>query len=182
MEKVNIKLLKTSRNYAAALFETAEKQNATNSVLNDIDLISKTLFENSNLNDFLKNPIIDLKDKKSAIEEIFNEKILKISKNFLLLLADNSRFDIFFDIEKEYKNLIDKSNNKVVVKAVSAIPVKDYLKYKLQSKLEFLLSKKVEIQYEINPEIIGGLIIETEGKVIDNSVQTQLNKIKKQLI
>lgn len=60
--------------------------------------------------------------------------------------------------------------------------MKDYLKERLQNKLEEKLSKRVEIVYSIDPEIVGGMIVEVEGKTIDNSVVTKLKNIKKQLI
>lgn len=182
MEQINIKLLKTARNYASALFETALPQNISDSVMNDINLIADTVKENNELQKFLNNPVIKTDDKKSALKEIFENKINLITLNFLFLLADNSRFDAVQEIRKEYKELTDKSRNLVLVKAISAVSVKDYLKQKLKAKLESILYKNVEIQYEINPEIIGGLILEVNGKTIDNSVYTQLKNIKKQLI
>ena len=60
--------------------------------------------------------------------------------------------------------------------------MKDFLKEKLKRKLEEKLSKQVEIEYSINPEIVGGMIVELDGKTIDNSVATKLKNIKKQLI
>ena len=68
------------------------------------------------------------------------------------------------------------------MKAVTAVEMKDYLKEKLKRKLEEKLSKQVEIEYSIDPEIVGGMIVEIDGKTIDNSVVTKLKNIKKQLI
>ena len=182
MEKVNIKLLKTSKNYAAALFETAQSGNVTEKVFDDIKLITETVNNNPELRQFLNNPIIKSEDKKSAVSEIFETKIHPYTHNFLLLIADNGRFEILSDICTEYKELLDKSKNVVHVKAVSAVEMKDYLKEKLKAKIESIMNKNAEIHYEINPEIIGGLIIETEGKTIDSSVLSQLRNIKKQMI
>ncbi|MBQ2644920.1 ATP synthase F1 subunit delta [bacterium] len=182
MEKINIKLLKTSKSYASALFETAKKQQIEDSVLTDINFIAKTIEENSNLSSFLNNPIIKIEDKKSVMTEIFGNKISNITQNFLLLLADNSRYGVIYDIQREYKELINRNKNIIFVKAVSAIEIKDYLKEKLKRKIESIIDKNAEISYEINPDIIGGLVIEIDGKTIDNSVQTQLKNIKKQLI
>ena len=101
--------------------------------------------------------------------------------NCLYLLADNSRFDIFEEIECELKELEKEKNNLVTVKAISAIEIKDYLKEKLINKLQTILSKRVEVEYSVNPSIIGGLILEVNGKTIDSSVETKLKNIKKQL-
>ncbi|MCR5261334.1 MAG: ATP synthase F1 subunit delta [Candidatus Gastranaerophilales bacterium] len=182
MEKTNIKLLKTSKNYAAALFETAQSHNAEETVFSDIKLVTETILSNKELQQFLKNPVIKVEDKKSAVTEIFDGKLQNFTQNLLLLLADNARFELLSDICSEYRELMDKSKNIVHVKAVSAVEIKEHLKEKLKTKIESIMKKNAEIQYEINPEIIGGLIIEAEGKTIDSSVLTQLKNIKKQMI
>ena len=129
----------------------------------------------------MTNPIITADDKKDAIKQIFGNDYLDITMNFLYLLADNSRFDIFEEIECELKELEKEKNNLVTVKAISAIEIKDYLKEKLINKLQTILSKRVEVEYSVNPSIIGGLILEVNGKTIDSSVETKLKNIKKQL-
>lgn len=182
MEKVNSKIIKTARKYAEALFDVAINNDATDSVLNDIILLSDTINESNELNVFLNNPVIEVSDKKSVLQEIFGEKICEYSMNFLLIIADNARFDAIEGIRYEYGNLLNSYKNIVEVKAVSAVEMKDFLKEKLKNKLENLLSKQTEIQYEINPDIIGGLVLELNGKTIDCSIQTQLKNIKKQLM
>lgn len=182
MDKINTKLANTAKKYAEALFEVSEKNDATNSVIDDITLISDTFSENKELGNFLLNPIIKLEDKKDAIKQIFDGKVSETVMNFLYLLADNSRFDAVYEIKNAFVDLIKNKQNLISVKAVTAVEMKDYLKEKLQKKLEEKLSKRVEILYSINPNIVGGMVIEIDGKTIDNSVVTKLKNIKKQLI
>lgn len=182
MDKINTKLANTAKKYAEALFEVSEKNDATDSVMNDISLISDTFSENKELGNFMLNPIIKLEDKKDAIKQIFEGKVSETVMNFLYLLADNSRFDAVFEIKNAFVELIKNKQNLVSVKAITAVEMKDYLKEKLQRKLEEKLSKRVEIIYSVTPEIVGGMVIETDGKTIDNSVVTKLKNIKKQLI
>lgn len=181
MAEVNIKNSRTARKYAEAMFETSETQGNTERVLTEITDAKKVFDENSELKRFLTNPIITADDKKDAIKQIFGNDYLEITMNFLYLLADNSRFDIFEEIECELKELEKEKNNLVTVRAISAIEIKDYLKEKLINKLQTILSKRVEVEYSVNPSIIGGLILEVNGKTIDSSVETKLKNIKKQL-
>ncbi|MGN0004785.1 MAG: ATP synthase F1 subunit delta [Candidatus Gastranaerophilaceae bacterium] len=178
---VNIKNSRTAKKYAEALFETSETQGNTERVLTEISDVRKVFEENSELQRFLTNPIITANDKKDAVKQIFGNDFLEITINFLYLLADNSRFDIFEEIEKELNELEKEKNNLITVKAVSAIEIKDYLKEKLVNKLQTILSKRVEVEYSVNPSIIGGLILEVNGKTVDDSVETKLKNIKKQL-
>lgn len=182
MSKINAKLANTAKKYAEALFDIAEKTNTTDSVTEDICLIFDTFNENAELQSFLSNPIIKLEDKKDSIKQIFEGKVTSSSMNLLYLLADNSRFEAISEIKNAYIELIKQKQNLVTVTAITAVEMKDYLKERLQNKLEEKLSKRVEIVYSIDPEIVGGMIVEVEGKTIDNSVVTKLKNIKKQLI
>lgn len=182
MDKINSKLANTAKKYAEALFEVTENLNTTNSVIDDVNLISDTFCENSELRTFMSNPIIKLEDKKDAIKQIFEGKVSETAINLLYLLADNSRSDAISEIKNAYIELNNQKQNLMTVKAVTAVEMKDYLKEKLKRKLEEKLSKQVEIEYSIDPEIVGGMIVEIDGKTIDNSVVTKLKNIKKQLI
>ena len=182
MEKINVKLIKIAKKYAQALFEVTEKNTVTDSVISDVDLIVMTIKENIELYNFLTNPVVTVIDKKSALKEIFEGKIKEESLNLLFVLADNMRFDAIEEIKKAYIELVNQTKNVLIVRAVSAINIKEHLKDKLKGKLERILSKQVEINYEINPQIIGGLILDVDGKTIDNSILTQLKNMKKQII
>lgn len=182
MAEVNIKNSRTAKKYAEALFETSEAQGKTGRVLTEITDAKKVFDENSELKRFLINPIITADDKKDTIKQIFGNDYLDITMNFLYLLADNSRYDIFEEITEKLKEAEKEKHNIIVVKAISAIEIKEYLKEKLKEKLQTILSKRVEIEYSIEPSIIGGLILEVNGKTIDSSVETKLKNIKKQLI
>lgn len=181
METINIKLANIAKKYAEALFEVTENANTTNSVIADVELISDAFCENSELKTFMVNPIIKIEDKKDAIKQIFEGKVSETAMNFLYLLIDNSRVDAVSEVKNAYLELIKAKQNLVSIKAVTAVEMKDFLKEKLKRKLEEKLSKQVEIEYSIDPKIVGGLIVEMDGKTIDNSVVTKLKNIKKQL-
>lgn len=182
MNKINTKLANTARKYAKALFEVTENSKTTNSVIDDINLISDTFSQNAELRIFMSNPIIKFEDKKDVIKQIFENKVTETAMNFLYLLTDNSRFEVIYEIKEAYVELIKKRQNLMTVKAVTAVEMKDFLKESLKKRLEEKFSKRVEIEYSIDPEIVGGMIVEIDGKTIDNSVATKLKNIKKQLI
>lgn len=179
---VNIQQIKTSKKYAEALFDIAQKHDKTESVLSDLQTVTETFDSSSELQNYFDNPIISQKDKKDVIKELFETKIEQITLNFLFLLTDNYKIELLPDILLKLNELKLKNMEIITVKAISAVTMKDFLKDKLKSKLETLLSKKVQIKYEVNKEIIAGLIVEIEGKTIDDSVLAKIKNIKKQLI
>lgn len=177
-----IRITKTSKKYAEALFETAQKLNIQEKVYETLCTLSEAINSNKDLFNFLDSPIIKTEDKKDVINKLFENNEELIIKNFLYLLSDNSRIELFDEITEDYKNRLNESKEIVSVKAVTAVDMKDYLKEKLKNKLESQLQKKVIIDFETDSEIIGGLVLEVEGTTIDSSVQTKLNNIKKQLV
>lgn len=182
MENINVKQVKTAEKYAEALFEIAQNQGNVEMVLSDLNLITETLRNSSELRQFINNPVIELNDKKDVLRQLFENHVSQIVTNFVYVICDNSRFEAFPEIYRKYLELIHKKEGIVTVKATSAVEMKDFLKDKLQKKLEQQLSQKVKIEYEINPEIIAGLIVEVNGKTFDNTVVTKIKNIKKQLI
>ena len=85
-------------------------------------------------------------------------------------------------IKEEFEELKNKNTGVLTAKAITAVVMKEELKEKLKSKLEQKFSKEIKLEYEVNPEIIGGLIVDVDGKTIDSSVLTKIKNIKKQLI
>lgn len=177
-----MKITKTSKKYAEALFETAEKQNLREKVFENLMLINETLKTNNELMNFLISPIIKTADKKDVINKIFGNNIEETAVNFLYLLSDNSRFELTEEIVEVYKHIYNKVNETVSVKVITAVVMKDYLRQKLQQKLENILRKKVIIDYEVNSDIIAGLVLEVDGTTTDSSIQTKLKNIKKQIV
>lgn len=179
---VNTQQIKTSKKYAEALFDIAQKYNKTDIVLSNLHTVADAFGSSRELCNFFANPIITNKDKKDVIKELFETRTEQITLNFLYLLTDNYKMDLLPDIALKFNEIKLDKQEIITVKAISAVIMKDFLKEKLKNKLESLLSKKVEIEYEVKAEIIAGLIVEIEGKTIDNSVLRKIKNIKKQLI
>ncbi len=182
MGKNNTKEIRTAKKYSEALYDVGERQGKISDINTDLKFVAQTINSNEELENFFKNPVITLNDKKDVINQLFREKINETTINFLYILVDNGRIEILTIIADEFEKLIKEKTGITVVKAISAVEIKGYLKEKLENKIEQMIGKKVQIEYEIKPEIIAGLIVEIEGKTLDNSIRTRIKNIKKQLI
>lgn len=130
--------------------------------------------------DFLSNPIIDISIKKSAISDI--SKQLKLSKelfNALCLITENNKSKELPDILREFISLYYIKNNIIEVEVISVQELQKTQQKQLANKLEKNLGKKVVINYQIKPEILGGLIIKYQSLMIDSSLKSKLNQITK---
>lgn len=182
MANIDVKQIRIAKRYSEALVETGTETAGIQKIYDELIFVQQTLFSSDDLREFLENPIITHLDKHDVINKIFSNSVSAVVLNFLILLVDNNRFNIFDSVLVEYLNKMDQINNIVKARVFSAVELEDSMKVKLIEKLENKISKKVIANYEIKPEIIAGLIIEINDKTIDTSVKTKLNSIKKQLI
>ena len=182
MANIDVKHLKIARRYADALIETAKFENNLQGVYDELVVVQDILSSSNDLSDFLINPVINDNDKKDVLEKVFRNSVGNIVYNFLNLLVDNARFDLFECVVIEYLSKLDQINNIIKVDVLSAVELDEHMKSKIIEKLEYKTSKKVIANYDINSEIIAGLVVKVNDKTIDTSLKTKLNAIKRQLI
>ena len=114
----------------------------------------------------------------SMAEDAFESKVPSEVMNFIKLLIKNGSINILLDCIKEYEKLYENAISLSKASVISAVELTDEEKIKLEDKLKKMTGNKVEISYKIEPEIIGGLIINIDDKVYDGSVRYRLAKLK----
>lgn len=168
--------------YAEAVLDIAEEKECLDFVKNDIKTVVETFKVNKNLQQFIEHPLVPVKDKKEVVESIFDNKISPYVINLIKLLLDRNRMFIFEAINESFKKLFNKRFNIALVEVTTAIEIDENIKESLKNKLGEMLSKHIELTTKIDPEIIAGVVIKVEDKVIDGSINACLENIKKQLI
>lgn len=181
MEKVDVKQIKTAKSYTNALYETAKELNSSEKVLKELEYIVDVINKNNDLKAFLFNPVFTKDDKKEVLFKVFEGIISESSKNFLLLLADNGRLDIIGTVLAEYAQKVDKELNIEKPCVTSAIELSEEYRQKITQKLQAKLNATVIPFFDVNPEIIGGLIIEARDKTLDFSLKTKFKNMTKEL-
>lgn len=181
-EKNTYNLSLISKRYAGGFLELAEKQDSFDSFYHDLCFVCATIEQNSELKNFLEHPLILAEDKKEIVQKLFENYIGVYSLNFLKLLIDKNRIFLFSTIKSHYKALLDKKRNISTAKVVSAIELDEETLQRLKNKLETLLNKTVELSTSVDTGIIAGVIVKIEDKIIDGSIKTRFENMKKQLI
>ncbi|MFH0702364.1 MAG: ATP synthase F1 subunit delta [bacterium] len=168
--------------YAIALIELGEKINRLDIFNDDLFRVKATFEANKELVKFLEHPIIPLKDKKDVIDSIFKNFISQYIINLLKLLLDINRIFIFSFIVEHYHKILNQKRNIVVAQVITAIKIEDDIKNKVKNQLEELFNMKIELEPKIDSDIIAGMIIKVGDRIIDGSIKTKLENMKKQLI
>ncbi len=170
-----------AKRYASALFNAAVETNVGGEVNNDAAAFRKLLSENPSLRGFLLSPQVLMKDKKSVLENTLKGRATDLFVEFLILLVDKKRFASVEEIVDGYGYLYERHEGIVEVKAITAIPLEEGLKEKTIRILEQGTGKKIRLATDVNPEIIGGMILVMEDKIIDGSVRYQIAKLMREL-
>jgi F-type H+-transporting ATPase subunit delta len=170
---------KSAIRYAKALLELAIEQNKVDLVLKDMEFFVNSGNDNYDLLVFLKSPVINADKKLNVLNELFSHFDV-LSKSFIQLITKNGREAIlpviassFIDLVKSYKNIIP-------VTLISATELSKTSKDKILSKVK--VSGTIELKEEIDPTLIGGFIIRIGDVQVDASVNSQIKKLKIDLI
>jgi F-type H+-transporting ATPase subunit delta len=170
-----------AKKYSQALFSLAKEEDNLVKYREEINEVWDLIKKTDDLKNSLFHPRIMPEDKKSIINKLFAKGLSGNVFNFLNLLVDKRRMFYIESIIKEFNQLVNNDENILEVGVTSAIEIDDSLKKKLQGKLEKQLDYEIIFQHRVDPEIIGGIIIRIGDKIIDGSIQYELNSLRERL-
>lgn len=173
-----------ARRYAKALVDFAEGAKIEFNELMDVFKAIVNFFnDNRSLRKYFENPFISKTEKISFARELFNSlKIPNYMHNFLLLLVENRRVSLIDLIYEETLKEVNLRRNiaKGILKV--AVDVDDGTVERLREVFKQKLGKDVIFDVIVDPSIIGGVVVELEGKVFDGSVVRNLERMKEKMI
>ncbi len=169
--------------YAQALFEVADKRGGAEDIEKDLDGIKDLLETNRKFRDILYHPSITRTEKKDIIGKIIAPQCSsKWVKNLLYILVDKRRERMLDYLPDVFKGVARRIRGVISVKVQTVFPLTETKLDKLKKNLEKLTKKKVELETEVNKEIIGGMLIRIENKIIDGRLVNHLKNLKKNLL
>lgn len=167
-----------SKEYAAAFFMLASEKEKQEEYGDALKILQDVFAQNPEYPVFLASPSIPLSERLDAIKQAFADRLPEDAVSFLKLLCQRGRLDHFSDVAEEYENLLDASKRVSGATVTSAVALTDGEKAKLRKKLETISNMTVSMEYVIDPSLLGGMIVEMDGKVLDGSLKNRLREIK----
>ena len=171
-------MTEVSKEYGTALFMLACENNKKSEYAKGLSVIEEAFRENPEYPEFLSSPSIPLSERISAVDSAFSDSLPEEVVSYLKLLCEKSRINCFSESVEEYNALLTASEKITNAKIISALELNEEEKKKITEKLEKMLNSAVEAEYEIDGSIIGGVIIEADGKVFDGSIRSRLRDVK----
>lgn len=177
-----------SKTYGEALFQIAmEKERAQagagEELLAEAEQLMAILEENPKFDALMKHPGIAKTEKLSVVQKVFQGRTSPEICEFLKLIVAKDRYKDLPEI-MEYVSGKMKEYKKIGVTYVTtAIPLNAAQKEQVQKRiLETAPYESLEMHYQVEPELIGGMVIRIGDRVVDSSVKRKLNDLTKQLL
>lgn len=162
--------------YAEALFSLANEENVIFEVTKSLD--DFVAAQDTEVYKFLNHPKVTNRNKKEVIGNVIQNTLVK---NFVYVLIDNSRIDILEDVQDEFKKIVDAQNKLMNVVVYSGKLMEISALNKLKNNIAMKHNRKVKIENIVDEKIIGGLRIEYEGNVLDETINNRLQALKNNL-
>ena len=181
LKNTDNKLIPLAKRYSEALTEVAKNKNELDTVWTDLQTVEESITSVKEMANFLSHPVIPVFEKKDMVKSVFEGKINNDVLNLLYILLEKNKINLLSTILYCFEESMDEAKNILKVGVVSATEIDEDLKHKLQEKLESKLNKSVKFDFETKPEIIAGVVLKIQDKVIDGSMAAKLEGFKKAL-
>ena len=124
---------------------------------------------------------VEAKTKLSILNKLLKKDTNELFFNFLNVLVLKKRTPVLFEILDEFERLYDKKQNRLVVNVQSAVDLNETTQTTLETLTAEMLNANVHVNIKTNADILGGLIVEMDGAIIDTSLRRKFKELKKSL-
>lgn len=171
------------RVYADALLNAATKQEAVEGVLEELDsIVSDVLQAHPQFARLLSSPALSEQDRDRVLVDTFEGRASPIVTRFLRVLNHHGRLDLLAAIARQARTTWERKQNRQRVTVRSAVPLDQAQQEALLGRLAQLTGASPIMHLEIDPGLIGGLVVQVGDDVYDASVRNRLEQLRRSLI
>lgn len=165
--------------YAKSLIELAQEQNIVDAIKADMDTFIATVKASSELKAVLSNPIVPQHKKVQILDGVFGGRVDKLTIAFFKLMVNKGRGDVLYVTAKEYINLYNIAKHITKATVVSATPLSAANKQVITDELQKAIGGTIQLNAKVDAALIGGFVLTVGDRQLDTSVQSALNKLRK---
>lgn len=167
-----------ARVYADALFGAARDRGKLDVIREQLAQFAGALSENREMQLFFFSPYFSSAEKQDGLEKAIADAEPELL-NFLELLIEKHRMPVLFRIRRQFDALWAKENKRLGVTVTSAVELDPEVARRIGSEIEEQTGNMVELQSRVDPDILGGLVVQVGNMVLDTSIRNRLEKLRK---
>ena len=168
-----------SGRYATALFELARDEKSIDAVKADLDKFNAMLADSADLTRLVRSPVFSADMQSRALAAVLDQAAISgISAKFLKVLTANRRLFAVSDVIRAFRALVAKFRGEATADVTVAETLCDRNLDALKTALKSVTGKDVALNVNVDPSIIGGLVVKLGSRMVDSSLRTKLNSIK----
>ena len=167
--------------YARALFDVAKDQDKLDDVRDQLGAFADALSETRELQVFFFSPYFSTAEKVDGLGRVVTGADPAIA-NFLQLLIEKHRMPVLFRIRATYDAMWEEENKLLPVSIISAVELDEGTVKELGDRIAEQTDRKVELSSQVDPDILGGIVVQVGNSVLDASVRNRLEQLRKQVV
>ncbi len=172
-----------ARVYAQAFIEAAAKSNDTTPLVGEVSsIVSDLLPRFPKLEEVFRSALVSAEDKEQMLDRVFGGRASAVVLNFLKVLARHGRLSILRSIAQILRKLDAKRRGMTEVLVRVAAPINDSVQTDLLNRLRATLGGEPQLNVEIDPSLLAGMVVRVGDRVYDGSVATQLEQTRRGMI
>ena len=164
--------------YGEALYDLAKSEGLSHRILQELEVLAESFRREPEFLRLLSAPNVSKAERCAVLDASFEGKVHPYVLNFLKLLTEKGYARHFADCCAAYRTHYNLDNGILPVTAVTAVALTEAQSEKLTAKLSGLTGKKVELTNRVDPEILGGVRLDYDGKRLDDTVSHRLEAVR----
>ena len=169
--------------YAEALFEVARADKSDAEFTAELAAFVAVLKASPEIGRFLENPRFRIQEKKQLLAKVYgtDSKVRATLLKFFSVLLERKRFFHIHEIEAAFKRIAAEANGEILVEIKTAVPLQAAQERAIVSRLEKISGAKISVKKEVDPKLLGGVVVKMKNKILDGSARGGIERLKKEL-
>ena len=164
--------------YGEALYSLAVEENLSAQILEEISVLAQSFRAEPDFIRLLCTPNLSVQERCKILDDSFRSMVHPYVLNFLKILTEKGYMRHFSDCCKAYEESYNRDNGILPVTAITAVSLNPAQAEKLTEKLCQITGKQVKLHNRVDPEVLGGVRLDYDGKRLDDTVSHRLDAVR----
>jgi F-type H+-transporting ATPase subunit delta len=166
--------------YARSLFEVASEAGKLDTLREQLGAFADALQDSRELQTFFFSPYFSTEEKKDGLGRTVTGADETLT-NFLEVLVENHRMPVIFRVRRELDRLWQEANKLLPVQITSAVALDESVATRIGDEIGRQTGRRVQLTSTIDPDVIGGVVLRVGNSILDASIRTRLEALRKQV-